>query len=166
MPSSPLSRRGALQACVALAAWAATDAQAHDFRAGDLSIDHPYATPSNPAVNTGAVYFRGIRNRGRADDRLLAASTPLAERVELHHMTMDGGIMRMREVPGIALPAGQTVQLRHGQAYHLMLIGLKQLLVEGERFDITLRFEKAGETTVKAWVQQPRERRGTSEHKH
>jgi len=160
------SRRRALQAGAALAAWATTGARAHDFRIGDLSIDHPYATPSNPAVATGAVYFRGIRNRGRADDRLVGASTPVAERVELHRMRMDGDVMRMREIPAIVLPAGQTVQLRHGQEIQLMLTGLKKPLVEGERFDITLRFEKAGETTVKVWVQQPRERGQASGHTH
>ena len=71
-------------------------------------------------------------------------------------MTTEGDVMRMREVPVIDLPAGQEVQLRHGQRYHLMLINLRQPLKVGDRFDLTLKFEKAGETTVKAWVQQPR----------
>ncbi|MDA7417381.1 copper chaperone PCu(A)C [Xenophilus arseniciresistens] len=141
-------------------------AQAHDFRVGELSIDHPYATPSLPGVKTGAVYLRGIRNKGSAPDRLIGASTPVAERVELHTRQIDGDVLRMREVPAIALPAGQEVQLRHGQPQHLMLVGLKKPLKVGERFDLTLRFERAGETTVKAWVQQPRAAADDAAHKH
>lgn len=141
-------------------------AQAHDFRAGDLSIDHPYATPSLPGVQTGAAYLRGIRNKGTVADRLIGARTPVAERVELHTRQTDGDVVRMREVAAIEIPAGQEVQLRHGQPQHLMLVGLKQPLKAGERFDLTLRFERAGETTVKAWVQQPRDVHGGDAHTH
>lgn len=157
----------ALATLAAVAAFGlAGTAHAHDFRAGNLSIDHPYATPSLPGVNNGAAYLRGIRNKGKETDRLIGASTPVAERVELHGMKMDGDVMRMRALDAIDLPAGQEVQLRHGQARHLMLVGLKKKLVAGERFDLTLRFEKAGETTVKAWVQQPRAAAADPEHKH
>lgn len=167
-----LARRGVLHTMAAFAllgASIATPAHAHDFRAGQLAIDHPYATPSLAGTPNGAAYLRGIRNRGTAPDRLVAASTPVAERVELHEMTTEGDVMRMREVPAIDLPAGQEVQLRHGQRYHLMLINLRQPLKVGDRFDLTLKFEKAGETTVKAWVQQPRagsSPAGHEGHKH
>ena len=57
----------------------------------------------------------------------------------------------MREVPAIDLPAGQEVQLRHGQRWHLMLVNLRQPLAVGDRFDLTLKFEKAGEHKVKVW---------------
>ena len=155
--SSLISRPALFLAFAAVACFGAfSAAQAHDFRAGNLSIDHPYATPSLPGVSTGAAYVRGIRNKGAVADRLVGARTPVAERVELHTRQTDGDVVRMREVSGIALPAGQEVQLRHGQPQHLMLVGLKQPLKAGERFDLTLRFERAGETTVKAWVQQPR----------
>lgn len=166
MTTTPsLTRRGVLLTITAFAllgATIATPAHAHDFRAGQLVIDHPYATPSLAGTPNGAAYLRGIRNRGTAPDRLVAASTPMAERVELHEMTTEGDVMRMREVPAIDLPAGQEVQLRHGQRYHLMLINLRQPLKVGDRFDLTLKFEKAGEMTVKAWVQQPR----GGEHRH
>ena len=170
MTTTPsLTRRGVLLTVAALAllgASFATTAHAHDFRAGQLVIDHPYATPSLAGTPNGAAYLRGIRNRGTAPDRLVAASTPVAERVELHEITTEGDVMRMREVPAIDLPAGQEVQLRHGQRYHLMLINLRQPLKVGDRFDLTLKFEKAGETTVKAWVQQPRTQGSESGHKH
>jgi len=166
MTTTPsLARRGVLHTMTAFAllgASIATPAHAHDFRAGQLVIDHPYATPSLAGTPNGAAYLRGIRNRGSAPDRLVAASTPVAERVELHEMTTEGDVIRMREVPAIDLPAGQEVQLRHGQRYHLMLINLRQPLKVGDRFDLTLKFEKAGEMKVKAWVQQPR----GGEHRH
>ena len=131
---------------------------AHDFRVGDLRIDHPYATPTLPGLRTGAVYFRGIRNTGAAADRLLSASTPVAGRVEIHRMQMQGDVMRMRAVPSLDLPAGATVAMKHGtpDGYHLMLLDLKAPLKDGERFPATLAFEKAGTQEVKVWVQTPR----------
>ena len=134
-------------------------AHAHDVRAGDLRIDHPYATPTRPGLGTGAVYFRGIRNTGQEGDRLLSASTPAAARVEIHRMQMDGEVMRMRAVPALVLPPGATVALRHGTAdgHHLMLLDLKAPLKDGDRFPVRLNFERAGEHEVMVWVQTPRE---------
>lgn len=150
-------------ACKALCAgtlWAAMGvALAHDFKAGDLRIDHPYATPSAPALRTGAVYFRTLKNPGAQADRLLSATAPVASRVEIHQMQMDGDVMRMRAVPALELPARSEVKLRHGSpnGYHLMLFDLKAPLRDGERFPITLRFERAGEREVMVWVQTPRQ---------
>lgn len=152
------ARRAVLNAvaAAALALGAGGAAQAHDFRLGPLVIDHPYAPPSLAGTTNGAAYLKGIRNQGAAPDRLVSASTPVAERVEVHEMSHEGDIMRMRAVTGIDLPAGQEVQLRQGQRYHLMLLGLRQPLKAGDRFDLTLKFEKAGETTVKVNVQPPK----------
>jgi len=131
-------------------------ALAHDERVGELTLDHPYATPSLAGSAHGAAYLKGIRNRGEQADRLVGASTPVAARVELHRMTLIEGVMRMREVPFIELPPKGDTPLRHGGEYHLMLIDLKQPLKDGERFDLTLQFERAGTRTVKVWVQAPR----------
>ena len=131
-------------------------ALAHDERVGQLTLDHPYATPSLAGSSIGAAYFRHIRNRGGQPDRLVGASTPVAARVELYRMTLDNGVMRMREVAFIELPPKSDTPLRHGGACHLMLIDLKRPLKDGERFDLTLRFERAGERTVTVWVQVPR----------
>jgi len=159
---SPVRRRLVLSAlcCMPLVTWA------HGFRAGDLRIDHPYATPSRPGVQTGAVYFRGIENRGRVADRLLSASSPVANSVEIHHMHMDGDIMRMRAVESLELPPRSEVRMRHNTSngYHLMLQGLHQPLKDGDRFTLTLRFEHAGERSVQVWVQTPRA--GASSHSH
>lgn len=137
---------------------------AHGTKVGDLVIDHPYATPSQNGVPNGAAYLRGIENTGSTADKLLGASTDVAERVELHRMTMDGNIMRMREVPSIALPAKTSMKLRHNGEYHLMLMNLKRPLKDGDRFDMTLKFQRAGKQTVNVWVQTPRE--SSTEHKH
>ncbi|MBH1963691.1 MAG: copper chaperone PCu(A)C [Comamonadaceae bacterium] len=165
MPTYTVTRRAATFAASVLLVLLTTAAHAHDFRAGDLVIDHPYATPSLPGIKNGAAYFRGIRNAGGTSDRLLGARTDVATRVELHSMRTENDVMRMREVPAIELPAGKSIQLRHGQKQHLMLVDLKKPLVVGERFDLTLVFEKAGEKTVKVWVQQPREA-NNGHHQH
>lgn len=155
-----LTRRhfGRLLAATAATVAGAGSARAHGTRAGDLAVDHPYATPTPTGLTTGAVYFRAIENRGHAADRLLGASTPRAERVEIHLSTMDGNVMRMRAIEALELPAGAGVRLRHGEAgAHLMLFGLSAPLRDGERFPLTLRFEHAGSVEVKVWVQTPRD---------
>lgn len=142
----------------------AVPAQAHDFSAGDLVIDHPYAPPTPAGARTGAVYFRSIRNSGREVDRLLGGRTPVAASVEIHRSKMDGNVMQMRAISAIDLPAGATLRLRHGGDTHVMLLDLKAPLKEGDRFPITLRFEHAGEREVMVWVQQPKA--AAAEHSH
>ncbi len=157
------------KACAALCVvlMASGGVQAHGVKAGDLAIDHPYATPTRPGMTTGAVYFRAIKNNGTEPDRLLSARTPAAATVELHRMEMDGDVMRMRAVPAVELPAKTEVRLRHGtpNGHHLMLLGLKAPLKDGDRFPVTLTFQRAGEREVMVWVQTPRE--GAQQvHKH
>lgn len=161
---SPLFRRTWLVGSVLLGLALALPAAAHDFKHGALRIDHPYATPTGAGMANGAVYFRAIENTGAEPDRLLSASTPIAQSVELHRMQVDDGVMRMRPIEAIDLPAKTTVSLRHGQPLHLMLMGLQRPLVLGERFALTLRFERAGEREVMVWVQQPRA--GSAAHAH
>jgi copper(I)-binding protein len=87
-----------------------------------------------------------------ADDRLTGAASPAGERVEIHTMSMDGGVMRMRELPdGLALPAGQAVALKPG-AEHLMLMAPTAALNEGETVEITLSFQSAPAQTVTAQI--------------
>ncbi|MDO8410425.1 MAG: copper chaperone PCu(A)C [Phenylobacterium sp.] len=87
-----------------------------------------------------------------ADDRLVAAQSPAGERVEIHTMTMDGGVMRMRQLEdGLPLPAGETTALKPG-AEHLMLIGPTSGLDEGGEVTLTLNFEKAPPATVTAQI--------------
>lgn len=162
-----LGRRTALLAATLAALVAAVPVAAHDFRLGALRIDHPYATPTPAGATTGAAYLRTLRNTGTQPDRLVGASTPAARAVEIHRSEIDAqNVMRMRAIDGIALPPGSEVRLRHGGEHHLMLIDLKAPLKDGDRFPLTLRFERAGEREVMVWVQQPRDAAGAHEHRH
>lgn len=150
----------------ALVAALPLSAAAHDFRAGDVVIDHPYAVPTIPGSTNGAVYFRALRNDGRVADRLIAVTSPAARRVEIHEMRMEGDVMRMRELAALELPPGEAVPVRQGQRYHLMLLDLARPLADGDRFDVTLTFERGGERTVKAWVQQDKRRKPAGSDSH
>lgn len=127
-------------------------AGAHDYEAGTLHIAHPWARATVPGQPAGGAYLE-LENRGGAD-RLLSARSPASARVELHSMTMEGEVMRMRELEAVPLPAGATVKFQPG-GLHLMLMGLKAPLKQGERVPLTLRFEKAGEVTVELSVESP-----------
>jgi periplasmic copper chaperone A len=155
-------------ACAALLSLlTATMALAHGGTAGDVRIEHPYATPSVPGASNGAAYIATLENTGKQPDRLLRASTPAAARAELHTMNMDDGVMRMREVDAIALAPGAAVKMRPGQGYHFMLMGLKKPLKEGDSFPMTLEFERGGKIEVKVVVQVPKAPAADmADHKH
>ena len=130
---------------------------AHDSSVGDIRIVHTFATPSLAGSSNGAAYFATLENTGDKSDRLLRASTPVAASVEMHTMGMDPqGVMRMREIDGIALAPKASIKMRPGMGFHLMLIGLRQPLKEGATFPMTLTFEHAGKVEVKVVVQTPR----------
>lgn len=141
-----------LAACSGLLLLGPLSSHGHEYQAGALHIDHPHARPTPPGGRTGAAYF-SVSNKGSSQDRLLRASSPRAAAVELHSMSMDGNVMRMRSVPAVALPAGATVKLEPG-GLHAMLTGLKQPLKAGERFPMTLVFEKSGSVTVEIAVEE------------
>ncbi len=158
MNSLQLFARGPIRALV-LAGFVgfAGIAIANDSSVGNIEIGHPYATPSLAGTTTGAAYFAVLENTGKAADKLVAASTPVAARVEIHTMGVDAqGVMRMREVDGIALAPKATIRMRPGMGMHLMLIGLKEPLKEGTNFPMTLKFEHAGTVDVKVVVQKPK----------
>jgi periplasmic copper chaperone A len=132
----------------------AVPALAHDYALGNLRIEHPYARPTPPGARTGGAYFT-IRNIGKDADRLLRVSSPVAQTVELHSMTMDGTLMKMRAVSALDIPPGSTVILGTG-GYHVMLTGLRQPLAVGDKVPLTLTFEKAGGLDVSAYVEAPK----------
>ncbi|PZP55043.1 MAG: hypothetical protein DI596_11980, partial [Azospira oryzae] len=75
------------------------------------------------------------------------------ERTEFHRMSLEDGVMKMRHLPAIEVPAHGTVELKPGGT-HLMLMGLKQPLKEGERFPLTLRFERSGTVALQVAVRK------------
>ena len=129
----------------------AVPAQAHEEKTGDITIVHPWSRPAAQGHN-GVIYL-GIENRGAADDRLVAVSTPLATKVEFHQSTMEEGIHRMEQVESIVVPAGGTVELAPG-GLHIMLIGLKAPLVAGESFPMTLVFVRGGRIEVEVKIEE------------
>lgn len=142
-----------LAGATAALALLASSAMAHEFKLGDLVINHPWtrATPPNAPAAGG---FLKVHNGGAADDKLISASSPAAARVELHEMAVVDSIMKMREVEGgIALPAGQDTELKPG-GLHIMLMDLKQPFTEGESIPMTLTFEKAGKVDVTLKVEK------------
>ena len=141
-----------LKTLIALAAAGAAAATlAHGYAAGSVKIGHPWARFTVAGQSAGGAYMK-LQNTGSTADRLLGGSTPVAERVELHSMSMEGNVMRMREVSAIDIPPGQTVTLQPGQL-HLMLQGLKAPLKAETKVPLTLKFEKAGEVQVELKVE-------------
>ena len=129
-------------------------AHAHGYTAGDIAIAHPYSVPTPPGATTGAGYLKELSNKGSADDRLVGASSTAADRVEMHTMSMDGDVMRMRQVAGIVIPAKGHVDMAPGNGYHLMLIGIRQPLKVGDKVPLKLTFENAGAVDVELLVQE------------
>jgi len=124
-------------------------AWAHDYKLGDLTIDHPWARASVAA--NGAAYMM-ISTSGNTPDQLVEATSPVAGKVELHTHIVEGDVMRMRPVKAIEVNIGEPTVLKPG-GLHVMLIGLKAPLKEGEKFPLTLTFDKAGTVTVDVTVQ-------------
>ena len=119
-----------------------------------LIIGHVWARPSPPGVSVAAVYL-DLRNQGSADDRLLRLATPVASAVQLHETHDNHGMMSMRPLPFVDVPAGVTVKAAPG-ALHIMLLGLKKPLLDGDTFVLTLVFANAGELTVQVRVRTDR----------
>ena len=128
---------------IAGSAWAQT---------GQLQLTEAWARATPGKAETGAAYLTIV---SPVPDRLTAVATPEAQTAELHNMTMEGGVMKMRPLPnGVELPAGQPVTLKPGGT-HIMLMGLKQPLKKGDTFPLTLSFEKAGTKEVTVAVEAP-----------
>jgi copper(I)-binding protein len=128
-------------------------AHAADYRQGNIEIGQPWARATPEGAGKGAAYLL-LKNHGMDPDTLIAAQSQIADRLELHEHIQEGGVMKMRKVSGgIAIPPGGTVQFKPG-GYHIMLLGLKQRLQEGQQIPIKLTFAKAGELTVNAQVEK------------
>lgn len=116
--------------------------------ADGIMIHDPYARASAMMSQSGAAFME-IMNQTDTDDRLIAARSDVAQRVELHtHVEDDNGVMRMMEVEeGFAIPAGGGHALARG-GDHVMFLGLNQSFEHGDEIEVTLVFEEAGEMTV------------------
>jgi copper(I)-binding protein len=115
-----------------------------------LEIDNAWAGATPGRAENGAAY---VTITSPTADRLVSASTPVAKKAELHTMSMQGMVMKMRPISGVDIPAGQPVSLKPG-GEHIMLMGLNQPLREGQSFPLTLDFERAGPHTVTVTVEK------------
>jgi copper(I)-binding protein len=115
-----------------------------------IQVDKPWARATAPGAKVAGGYML-IRNAGGAADRLVAASSPAAARVELHVHINDNGVMKMREVPGYDVPAKGSFELKPGGA-HLMFMDIRRPFKEGEKVTVKLKFEKAGEVSAEFHV--------------
>lgn len=143
-------------ATVLVATLLAGTAFAHEFKAGDLLIEHPWARATVPNAKVAGGYLT-IVNRGAAADKLIAVSADLGQKVELHEMAVKDGVMTMRAVEsGIEVAPGSTLSLEpggHGAGYHIMFLGIDRQLKEGEKFNGALTFERAGTVAVEFKVE-------------
>lgn len=158
--------RIALALCLALPAFAAAQSPAESpaptptpaqspaqspARTDEPRVTNAWARATPGAAETAAAYLTIV---SAVPDRLVSVATPAARQAELHRMAMDGNVMRMRPLAAIDLPAGTAVTLKPG-ADHIMLLGLAKPLREGDRFALTLEFEKAGKREVSVAVEKP-----------
>jgi periplasmic copper chaperone A len=135
----------------ALAALVLAAAPALAAEPAKIVVTQAWARAAGGMTQSGAAYLTLV-NRGPTDDRLVGVTTPAARLAQLHEMSTDSrNVMHMRQVDGIALPAGKTVTLAPG-GQHLMLMQLAAPLKPGETFPLTLRFAKSGERTVEVKV--------------
>lgn len=112
--------------------------------------------PTAPGQPHGAVFIGEIRNTGKASDQIIGARSNVARSMEVHRMTMDNNVMKMREIPAIEIPANGRIGMAHGnkEGIHLMLMNLNKPLKEGDRFPMTIIFKQAGEQEVTVQVEK------------
>ncbi|WP_145136833.1 copper chaperone PCu(A)C [Pseudomonas duriflava] len=140
-------------------------AVAHEHETEQLHIDHPWSRATPPNAPTGAVYFI-IYNHGSQVDRLVSAETPVAESAQLHATVERNGMLGMQHMEeGTDIAVKGELRLEP-QGNHLMLMGLKQPLVAGQQFPLTLHFEKAGDVLVQVSVQADAPDASAHKHQH
>ncbi|MES0880030.1 copper chaperone PCu(A)C [Roseibium sp. SCP14] len=124
---------------------------AHDYKAGDLTLTHPWTRATPPKAKAGGGFVE-IVNTGSEGDRLINVSSDVAGKTEIHEMAVTDGVMKMRKLEdGIEIPAGETVTLKPG-GLHIMFMGLNQSFEEGATVPVVLTFEKAGDVTIELSV--------------
>ena len=140
--------------------FAVSAASAADYKAGSLDISDPWsrATPKGSSVAAG---YMTIKNNGSTTDRLVEGSSDVASKFEVHEMKIEGSVAKMRQVKGLEIKPGETVELKPG-SLHVMFVGLKKPLSAGDRFKATLVFEKAGSVSIDYDVRAMGSERGGS----
>ncbi|WP_434339638.1 copper chaperone PCu(A)C [Motilimonas cestriensis] len=141
-----------INALVAIAFFAAIPAHAHDYGANSIKIDHPWSREAPPNAKVIAGFFQ-LKNNGTEDDFLISASTPVADRVEIHTHIMEDDMMKMRQVNSVRIGAMNMVMFKPG-SFHLMIFEPKQSFKKGERFPMTLTFKRAGTIEIEVAIEE------------
>lgn len=129
-----------------------TPALAHDYTVGALKIIQLWARATPKGASVGGGYLK-ITNTGSMPDRLVGGSSDTAKRLEVHEMSMNNGVMKMRELAkGLEIKPGETIEFKPS-GYHVMFVDLKQPFKKGEHIKATLQFEKAGKVDVEFYVE-------------
>ena len=118
---------------------------------GDLTITDARTFPAMPN-RPGAAYL-SIANDGETDDRLISATSPMFERIELHDVKQEGDVMQMFQIEAVDVPAGGMAMLEPG-GKHMMLFGASQMLTIGDEVPMTLVFERAGSVEITVTVEK------------
>lgn len=129
-----------------------------------VAIDKPWARATAPGAKVAAGYMV-VHNKAAVADKLVGASSPAAARVETHVHIHEGGVMKMREVPGYDIPARGAFELKPGGA-HLMFMDIRRPFKEGEKVPVKLKFEKAGEVDAEFHVGRISGGAPAAHHKH
>ena len=135
-----------------LVLFAATLVAALPAWAAGLTVTNAWSRSTPPGVTVGVAYFT-LKNDTSKSDRLLRISSPIAEKAQVHRTEVQGGIARMREVAVLHVDAGQELRFEPN-GMHVMLMGLRKPLVEGQSFELDLVFEVAGARKVKVVVRK------------
>jgi copper(I)-binding protein len=132
---------------LALAQLSAPAAQDGDYDVGSIHIAQPWARATPKGATSGAAYM-AITNRGTTPERVNCVSSDASGQCQIHSMTMEGGVMKMRPVEdGLEVKPGETVTLQPS-GFHVMLVGLKHPLEKGQTVKVTLKFDHAGTVDV------------------
>jgi copper(I)-binding protein len=140
------------------------NAMATDYKAGSLTINNPWSRATPKGAQT-AIGYMTIKNDGAVPDRLIGGSVEVANRFQLHAMTMESGIAKMRDLSDIKIRPGQTVEFKPGGS-HAMFVDLKHRLSKGEHVKGTLIFERAGTVQIEYDVEGIGAQRGSMEMEH
>ena len=117
-----------------------------------LRIDDPYVRLVPPGTTTTGA-FMTIHNASSAERKLVKATSPISDKVQLHTHMNENGVMKMREIPEIVVPASGKVELKPG-SYHIMLIEMKSELKEGDQVPITMSFDDGSTSRIEATVRK------------
>ena len=140
-----------LLATAVIAFSSSTNAMANDYRAGSIEISSLWSRATPKGAQT-AIGYMTIKNNGSAADRLVGGSIDVADRFQVHAMTMEDGVAKMRELSDVEIKPGQTIEFKPGGS-HVMFVNLKHPLSKGDHISGTLMFERAGKVNVEYSVE-------------